>query len=140
MGVISRTLPIIRMVTLILHGLTMLFQSLPPVRHSRCGDGSNRLTNNINYRMFLFCIGAAFENKRRVDPLASILCSHRETGGVITTLSDLGLLRLGFHFEPKGSQIIERRNLDESHYPTTDNDTRLIFHTLILSKTLIHLW
>ena len=37
-------------------------------------------------------------------------------GSVTTTLSDLGLLRLAFHFEPKGSQIIEGRNLDESHY------------------------
>ena len=37
-------------------------------------------------------------------------------GAVTTTLSDLGLLRLAFHFEPKGSQIIEGRNLDESHY------------------------
>ena len=36
---------------------------------------------------------------------------------VKTTLSDLGLSQLGFHLEPKGSQIIEGRNLDESHYP-----------------------
>ena len=38
-------------------------------------------------------------------------------GTVTTTLSDLGLLPLTFHFEPKGSQIIEGRNHDESHYP-----------------------
>ena len=37
-------------------------------------------------------------------------------GAVTTTLSDLGLLLLGFRFEPKGSQIIEERDLDESHY------------------------
>ena len=36
---------------------------------------------------------------------------------VTTALSDLGLSRLGFRFEPKGSQIIEGRNLDEGHYP-----------------------
>ena len=35
---------------------------------------------------------------------------------VKTTLSDLGLSQLGFRLEPKGSQIIEGRNLDESHY------------------------
>ena len=36
--------------------------------------------------------------------------------GVVTAaLSNLGLSRLGFRFEPKGSQIIEGRNLDESH-------------------------
>ena len=28
---------------------------------------------SINYRLFPLCIGAAFENKRRVDPLVSIL-------------------------------------------------------------------
>ena len=38
-------------------------------------------------------------------------------GAVTTALSDLGLLRLAFRFEQKGSQIIEGRNLDESHYP-----------------------
>ena len=38
-------------------------------------------------------------------------------GAVTGTLSDLGLSRLGFRFEPKGSQIIEGRNLGESHYP-----------------------
>ena len=38
-------------------------------------------------------------------------------GAVTTALSDLGLLRLAFHFEPQGSQIIEDKNLDESHYP-----------------------
>ena len=38
-------------------------------------------------------------------------------GAVKTTLSDLGLSQLGFCLEPKGSQIIEGRNLDESHYP-----------------------
>ena len=37
-------------------------------------------------------------------------------GAVTTTLSDLGLSQLGFRFEPKGSQIIEGRNLDASHY------------------------
>ena len=37
-------------------------------------------------------------------------------GAVKTTLSDLGLSQLGFRFEPKGSQIIEGRNLDEGHY------------------------
>ena len=37
-------------------------------------------------------------------------------GAVTTGLSDLGLSRLGFRFEPKGSRIIEGRNLDESHY------------------------
>ena len=36
---------------------------------------------------------------------------------VTIALSDLGLSRLGFRFEPKGSQIIEGGNLDESHYP-----------------------
>ena len=38
-------------------------------------------------------------------------------GAVTAALSDLGLSRLGFRFEPKGSQIIEDRNLDEGHYP-----------------------
>ena len=38
-------------------------------------------------------------------------------GTVTAALSDLGLSRLGFRFEPKGSQIIEGKNLDESHYP-----------------------
>ena len=38
-------------------------------------------------------------------------------GAVTATLSDLGLWRLEFHFEQKGSQIIEGRNLNESHYP-----------------------
>ena len=37
-------------------------------------------------------------------------------GTVTAALSDLGLSRLGFRFEPKGSQVIEGRNLDESHY------------------------
>ena len=36
---------------------------------------------------------------------------------VKTTLSDLGLSQLGFRLEPKGSQIVEGRNLDASHYP-----------------------
>lgn len=36
---------------------------------------------------------------------------------VTAALSDLGLLQSTFHFEPKGSQIIEGRNPDESHYP-----------------------
>ena len=36
---------------------------------------------------------------------------------VTAALSDLGLLRLAFHFEPKGSQIIEGRNPNETHYP-----------------------
>lgn len=37
-------------------------------------------------------------------------------GTVTTTLSDLGLSQLGFRFEPKGSQIIEKQNLDASHH------------------------
>ena len=36
-------------------------------------------------------------------------------GTVTAALSDLGLLRLGFRFESKGSQVTEGRNLDESH-------------------------
>ena len=36
---------------------------------------------------------------------------------ITAVLSDLGLSRLEFRFEPKGSQIIEGRNLDESYYP-----------------------
>ncbi len=36
---------------------------------------------------------------------------------VTAALSDLGLSRLAFCFEPKGSQVIEERNLDESYYP-----------------------
>ena len=36
---------------------------------------------------------------------------------VTSTLADLGLLRLEFCFEQKGSQIIKGRRLDESHYP-----------------------
>ena len=36
---------------------------------------------------------------------------------VTTTLADLGLLRLAFRFEQKGSQVIQERNLNESHYP-----------------------
>ena len=35
---------------------------------------------------------------------------------VITTLSDLGLSRLKFRFESKGSQIIEERNFNKSYY------------------------
>ena len=35
---------------------------------------------------------------------------------VTASLSDLGLVRLAFHFEPKGSQIIEGRNPNETHY------------------------
>lgn len=38
-------------------------------------------------------------------------------GAVTATLSDLGLSRLGFRFERKGSQVIERKNPNESHYP-----------------------
>ena len=38
-------------------------------------------------------------------------------GAVTAALSDLGLLRLGFRFEQKGSQIIQERNPNESHYP-----------------------
>ncbi len=38
-------------------------------------------------------------------------------GVVTTTLSDLGLLQLPFYFEPRGSQIIEERNLGANHYP-----------------------
>ena len=49
------------------------FPFLPQGKKSRYGDGSNRLTDNINYRLFLLCIGAAFENKHRVDLLVSIL-------------------------------------------------------------------
>ena len=37
-------------------------------------------------------------------------------GAVKTTLSDLGLSQLGFRLEPKGSQIIEGRNPNETHY------------------------
>ncbi len=37
-------------------------------------------------------------------------------GTVTAALSDLGLSRLGFRFEPKGSQIIEGRNPNETHY------------------------
>ena len=38
--------------------------------------------------------------------------------GVVTAaLSDLGLSRLGFRFESKGSQVIQERNLNEGHYP-----------------------
>lgn len=36
---------------------------------------------------------------------------------VTGALSDLGLSRLEFHFEPRGSQIIEGKNFNESHYP-----------------------
>ena len=36
---------------------------------------------------------------------------------VTDALSNLGLSRLGFRFEPKGSQITGGRNLDEGHYP-----------------------
>ena len=38
-------------------------------------------------------------------------------GAVTTALSDLGLLRLRFRFEQKGSQVIQERNPNESHYP-----------------------
>ena len=42
----------------------------------------------------------------------------KEKQGIVTsTLADLGLLRLGFRFEQKGSQIIEGRHLDKDHYP-----------------------
>ncbi len=37
-------------------------------------------------------------------------------GAVTTTLLGLGLSRLEFRFEPKGSQIIEQRNPNETHY------------------------
>jgi len=37
---------------------------------------------------------------------------------VTTGLSDLGLSRLAFRFEPKGSQLIEGRNFDENHLMT----------------------
>ena len=37
------------MVTLILHGLTLLFQFLPPAKSLQCGAGSNRLTDNCHY-------------------------------------------------------------------------------------------
>ena len=36
---------------------------------------------------------------------------------VTTALADLGLLRLGFRLEQKGSQVIQERNPNESHYP-----------------------
>ena len=39
-------------------------------------------------------------------------------GAVTTGLSDLGLSRLAFRFEPKGSQLIEGRNFDENHLIT----------------------
>ena len=38
-------------------------------------------------------------------------------GAVTAALADLGLSRLGFRFESKGSQIIQERNFNESHYP-----------------------
>lgn len=38
-------------------------------------------------------------------------------GAVTATLSDLGLSPLVFRFEQKGSQVIEGRNPNESHYP-----------------------
>ncbi len=38
-------------------------------------------------------------------------------GAVTAALSDLGLSRLGFRFESKGSQVLQERNLNESHYP-----------------------
>ena len=73
MGGILKTSPIIRIVTVVLRGLALPLQLLPEAKNSRHGDGSNRLTDNINYRLLPFCIGAAFENKRRVDPLFLIL-------------------------------------------------------------------
>ena len=70
MAVISETSPIIpATVTLVLRGLALPLQLLPQAKNSRHGDGSNRLTDNINYRLFRPCIEAVFENKRRVDPL-----------------------------------------------------------------------
>ena len=56
----------------VLHGLFLLLPLPPQAKSLQCGDGSNRVTDNINYRLFLSCIEAAFENKRRVDPLFSI--------------------------------------------------------------------
>ena len=50
-------------------------------------------------------------------------------GAVTTTLSDLGLSQLGFRFEPKGSQIIEGRNLDASHYPYRREHTTQSTHS-----------
>ena len=38
-------------------------------------------------------------------------------GAVTAALSDLGLSRLGFRFESKGSQVIQERNFNEGHYP-----------------------
>ena len=38
-------------------------------------------------------------------------------GAVTAALSDLGLSRLTFRFEQKGSQVIQERNPNESHYP-----------------------
>ena len=57
-------------------------------------------------------------------------------GTVKTTLSDLGLSQLGFRLEPKGSQLIEGRNLDETHYPYR-NSSR---HTpcAVTPRTLIY--
>ena len=58
---------------------------------------------------------------------------------VKTTLSDLGLSQLGFRLEPKGSQIVEGRNLDASHYPYR-REQQTTQHTLsLLTNTLIHL-
>ena len=37
------------------------------------GNRLKQVTDNINYRLFLLCIGVAFENKRRVDPPVSTL-------------------------------------------------------------------
>ena len=50
-------------------------------------------------------------------------------GTVTAALSDLGLSQLRFRFEPKGSQIIEGRNLNESHYAyRREQDTTQIPH------------
>ena len=70
---INRTSPIIPVVTLVLHGLTLLFPFLPQAKNLQCGVGSNRSTDNINYQTLPPEIRLAFENKRRVDPLFSIL-------------------------------------------------------------------
>ena len=52
------------------------FAVAPRAKSLQYGDGSNRATDNINYQMVFACIGAAFENKRRVGVGVSILCSH----------------------------------------------------------------
>ena len=45
MGLILKTLPTIRIVTVVLHGLTLLFRFLLRVKSLQYGDGSNKLTD-----------------------------------------------------------------------------------------------